>query len=429
MNEVYDPHFLRAITELGDRCEVAATEAIYGHGGIKLVEKGGRIDSLLYDQLVQHRLQVPIDQSLIVEGLLNPADLRKHADALIDEHPLCRRLAASSNSRKTLLTALESVPLPAPIAFRLALMREQRPELFLHSLQMTLVALFLAASEGIVETKATSLAAAALLHDIGVQHIDPALLQSGHQLTPKERRHLLAHPLTAMIIVQQYAAYSGEVATAILEHHERLDGSGYPRGLRNKEISPFGLILSLSEVVSAMFEHNLDAPELRLSLILRLNHRMFDQSLINHITGVLPQEGELQTPLIEHGREIVRLSQMHLAFTTWASMSSQLPEPDRRGHGAIAFIDDRLAALEQSMLEAGAQPDQLELLGDVIDDDPDSTAEMVLIGRETLWQLENIMHEVQGRWPSVEKEATPVNAMVNAWCVWLANWLGVAMER
>lgn len=429
MNEVYDPHFLRAITELGDRCKVAAVEAIFAHGGIKLVEKGGLIDSRLYDRLVQHRLQVPIDQSLIVEGSLTSADLRRHADALIEEHPLCRRLAASSDLRQVLLATLERVPLPASIAFRLALMREQRPELFLHSLQVALVALFLAAREGVAETRATSLATAALLHDIGVMHIDPTLLQRGHQLTPKERHHLLAHPLTAMIIVQQYAAYSGEVATAILEHHERLDGSGYPRGLRSKEISPFGRILSLSEVVSAMFEHNRDAPGLQLSLILRLNHRMFDQSLINHIVGVLPQEGELQTPSVEHGREIMRLSQMHLTFSTWASMSAPLSESERRGHGAVVFIDDRLAALKQSMIEAGIQPDQLELLGDVIDDDPDSTAEMVFLARETLWQLENIMHEVQGRWAGLEKGATPVDAMVNAWCVWLANWLGMATER
>ena len=51
------PHYLRALTDMADRRAVVTQDAIYTDNGIKLVEKGARIDSRLYDRLVQHKLR------------------------------------------------------------------------------------------------------------------------------------------------------------------------------------------------------------------------------------------------------------------------------------------------------------------------------------------------------------------------------------
>eukprot|EP01036_Dinobryon_divergens_P038944 gene38944-51212_t len=66
------PHYLRALTDMADRRTVVADAAIYTDNGIKLVEKGARIDSRLYDRLVQHKLREPIDSHLSIE---NPVDV------------------------------------------------------------------------------------------------------------------------------------------------------------------------------------------------------------------------------------------------------------------------------------------------------------------------------------------------------------------
>lgn len=72
-----------------------------------------------------------------------------------------------------------------------------------------------------------------------------------------QRKHLVAHPITAMLMVRDTQAYpkAAEVAeVAVLEHHERMDGSGHPRGLAGADISPMGRLLMLAEVVAAFYE-------------------------------------------------------------------------------------------------------------------------------------------------------------------------------
>ena len=67
-----DSHYLRALTDMADRRTVVAGAAIYAENGVKLLDKGARIDSRLYDRLVQHKLREPIDRHLSIE---NPVDV------------------------------------------------------------------------------------------------------------------------------------------------------------------------------------------------------------------------------------------------------------------------------------------------------------------------------------------------------------------
>ena len=78
------------------------------------------------------------------------------------------------------------------------------------------------------------------------------------------------------MLVDRFAEYSKEIVRAIVEHHERLDGSGYPRGLAGDALSPLGRVLALAEVVTAMFDGDAPLPEQRVSLLLRINPRRYD---------------------------------------------------------------------------------------------------------------------------------------------------------
>ena len=269
------PHYLRALTDMADQRAVVADAAIYTDNGIKLVDKGARIDSRLYDRLVQHKLREPIDRHLSVENPVDVPALLAAGQALIAEEPLPNLLAQALGTGARLLAPLRSMPLPAPIACKLTVMREQRPGLFVHSLQMMMVAVYLGLRSELSERECAALAAAALLHDVGVLHMDPAWSDPDHKMVGAQRKHLVAHPITAMLMIRDTGAYPRSVETAVLEHHERMDGSGYPRGLSGKDITPHGRILLLAEVVAAFYEKYDDMPAQRLSLVLRLNHRKF----------------------------------------------------------------------------------------------------------------------------------------------------------
>ncbi|MBV7426884.1 HD domain-containing protein [Acidovorax sp. sif1233] len=416
------PHYLRALTDMADRRMVVADAAIYTDNGIKLVEKGARIDGRLYDRLVQHKLREPIDRHLSIDNPVDVPALLAAGQALVEREVLPRLLAETLGSAARLLAPLRSLPLPPSMACKLTVMREQRPELFQHSLQMMTVAVFLAIKSELGERDCANLAAAALLHDLGVLHMDPAWSDPDHKVVGVQRKHLVAHPITAMLMIRDTQAYPRPVEVAVLEHHERMDGSGYPRGLAGADISVLGRILLLAEVVAAFYEKYDDMPAQRLSLVLRLNHRKFPSALVAHLLPLLQEEVARDSALMPLGNDAPR--QMDLlaeAFACWDQLKAALPpgtSAKTLPGSALAFVDARLLALQKALTEAGSHPQQqgefmAQLRGDTM-----GMAEVALVGREALWQLQSILNASHRRWPQLAQRATPADGAVADWCDW-----------
>lgn len=412
-------HYLRAVTDMAERCHVVTQDAIYTDNGVKLVDKGARIDSRLYDRLVQHKLRAPIDSQLSMENVVDVSALEALARTQCEAAPLPRLLAQALGGPARLLTPLRHMPLPPPMAFKLTVMREQRPDLLAHSVQMMLVALFLGIRSGWGERECVPLACAALLHDIGVLHMDPVWRNPEYKVSGAGRKHLVAHPVTAMLMVRAQQVYSRAVEEAVLEHHERMDGSGYPRGLPGAQISPMGQILLLAEVVAAFFEKYTDLPAQRLSLMLRLNHRKFPAVLVGHVLPLLPDAPEAGADLAPLQSDAARcIDVLSGAFQAWSDQREQLPEqwlalPSGR---ACAFVELRLAALQKALFEAGSHPRQMAELLEYLQGDAQGMAEVALVGREALWQLQSIVNASQRRWPQVMARTDAADTAVADWC-------------
>ena len=414
------PHYLRALTDMADRRAVVTQDAIYTDNGIKLVEKGARIDSRLYDRLVQDKLREPIDRHLTVENAVDVPALIAAGQDLAEQGVLPQMLAQALGSAGKLLAPLRSVSLPDPVAFKLTVMRDQRPGLFEHSLQMMMVAVFLGLKSGLSERDCVPLAAAALLHDAGVLHMDPSWMDPLNKVTGVQRKHLVAHPITSMLMLKDAGVYPRSVEIAVLEHHERMDGSGYPRGLPGAEISPMGRILLLAEVVTAFYEKYTDMPAQRLSLVLRLNHRKFPAALVAHVLPLLQEDVARDSALMPLGADApVQIDTLAGAFEQWEQLKAALPPAARQEPGSVfAFADIRLQALQKALIEAGSHPRQQGDLLEQLQGDALGLAEVALVGREALWQLQSIVNACYRRWPQLTDRASPADAAVADWCDW-----------
>ena len=413
------PYYLRALTDMANRRAVVTQDAIYTDNGVKLVEKGARIDSRLYDRLVQHKLREPIDRHLTIENAVDVPALMAAGHELAQESALLQLLAqALDGSCARLLQPLRSMPLPEPIACKLTVMREQRPDLFRHSLQMMMVAVFLALKSGLGERDCVSVAAAALLHDAGVLHMDPSWMDPQHKVQGAQRKHLVAHPITSMLMLQDAGVYPQTAAIAVLEHHERMDGSGYPRSLPGADISPMGRILLLAEVVTAFYEKYTDMSAQRLSLMLRLNHRKFPAALVAHVLPLLQEDETRESALVPLGADApVHIDTLADAFAQWEQLKAALPLAVRQESGGVfAFADARLQALQKALIEAGSHPGQQGDLLEHLQGDAVGLAEVALVGREALWQLESIVNACYRRWPRLSERAGPAEAAVADWC-------------
>jgi len=104
---------------------------------------------------------------------------------------------------------------------------------------------------------------AGLMHDIGKISVPAEILSKPGRLNNMEFSMIKAHPQAAYDILR-VIDFNCPVADIVLQHHERLDGSGYPQGLKGEEILLEARILSVADVVEAMSSHRPYRPALAI---------------------------------------------------------------------------------------------------------------------------------------------------------------------
>lgn len=96
------------------------------------------------------------------------------------------------------------------------------------------------------------LGAGFFLHDLGKIFVDETILNKPGKLTDVEMKQIRRHPALGYRILNKTNQLTNECATVVLQHHERDDGKGYPKGLRGSEIHEYGRICSLADVYDAL---------------------------------------------------------------------------------------------------------------------------------------------------------------------------------
>ena len=97
-------------------------------------------------------------------------------------------------------------------------------------------------------------------------------------------RHLVVHPHVGQLLITQLTNYPAALARAVAEHHERLDGSGYPHALQRDAVSPLGRLMAVTEAALAVLRS--ERPELaRVSIALRVVPGEFDLAWLGPIAG------------------------------------------------------------------------------------------------------------------------------------------------
>lgn len=124
---------------------------------------------------------------------------------------------------------------------------------YAHSIGVAAYAMVLAREMGIQdEQDVADVGLAGILHDVGKTMVDPAIINKKGPLNAEEWAIMKKHPQYGGEILRRHKALSPAIILAAEGHHENLDGSGYPRGLRAKEMDPLVRIVSLSDAFSAL---------------------------------------------------------------------------------------------------------------------------------------------------------------------------------
>jgi PAS domain S-box-containing protein/putative nucleotidyltransferase with HDIG domain len=116
---------------------------------------------------------------------------------------------------------------------------------------------------GFKEDKIKEISWASLLHDIGKISVPAELLVLPRKLNPVEFSIIKTHPLVAYNILKVIPNFEN-ISEIVLQHHERLDGSGYPKEIKGDQILKEARIIAVSDVVEAMINHRPYRPALTL---------------------------------------------------------------------------------------------------------------------------------------------------------------------
>jgi PAS domain S-box-containing protein/putative nucleotidyltransferase with HDIG domain len=123
-----------------------------------------------------------------------------------------------------------------------------------HQRRVSILATAIAIEMGLPEEQVERIRIASLVHDIGKIHIPSEILSKPSPLRKTEFELLKGHPAAGAEIISRFA-FPEDISTIVHQHHERLDGSGYPDGLKGDEILFEARILAVADVVEAMVSH------------------------------------------------------------------------------------------------------------------------------------------------------------------------------
>lgn len=136
-----------------------------------------------------------------------------------------------------------------------------------------------------------------LLHDIGKIGIPDSILLKKGKLTVDEYEGMKRHPSIGLNILSQVKLLE-PMLPAIVEHHERLDGSGYPYQLKGQEISLMGRIVAVADVFDAMASDRYYRSTMMVDEVLRYLHenaeRKFDRDCVQALSLILARSRDLE---------------------------------------------------------------------------------------------------------------------------------------
>jgi PAS domain S-box-containing protein len=134
-----------------------------------------------------------------------------------------------------------------------------------HQRRVTILACAIAEEMGLTEDQFDGLRMAGLIHDLGKINVPAEILSKPGRITEIEFSLIRYHPQVCHDILKTIEL-PWPVAKIVLQHHERLDGSGYPNGLKGDDIMMEARILSVADVVEAMASHRPYRPALGIEL-------------------------------------------------------------------------------------------------------------------------------------------------------------------
>lgn len=170
-------------------------------------------------------------------------------------------------------------------------LRERDNRTYNHGLHVSMYLIALGRQIGFPKDELSHLGMIGLLADVGKLRIDRKLLEKPGMLTPSEYKIVQGHVQLGIVTLRSGGSFPREVELGIAEHHERIDGSGYPKGMRGDEISIYGRLAGICDTFAALTAPRpyADAlsPQDALMSLLEWSGKLFHETLVEQLVQAI----------------------------------------------------------------------------------------------------------------------------------------------
>jgi HD-GYP domain-containing protein (c-di-GMP phosphodiesterase class II) len=196
-----------------------------------------------------------------------------------------------SEIRRALVSFLEAAVLKPRAIFTLHRYVKKEEYLFHHAVSVAALSALLAHKLHYPKGDWIQIGMAGALSDCGMAKIDPKILNKQGKLSPDEFEEIKRHPQYSFQMLKQVPVIKDDVRKGVLQHHERMDGSGYPLGKKGDQLQSYGKIIAVADVYHAMTSvrkyKNKQSPFRVLETILEDDFGKFDVRVVAALTKSL----------------------------------------------------------------------------------------------------------------------------------------------
>lgn len=339
---------------------IAASDICNAQGQI-IAKKGTRIDSALTERITRFKLMRPLEHSIVIENELTATSLAECFSVYLQGDASTAHFFKRYHDPNDLLSLCEKVVDDAIIRQKITVMSLILPSVFEQAMFCAWFGYLIARKSAEQGVAPDDLFVAGMCHDLGMIHIPSDILNKKTDLTPEEWRQIHVHPIIGYNILKETPGISKNVARAVIEHHENIDGTGYPRSRPGENLTFEGQLLNLLDGVNAIYlrrckPHNRPLSDL-IPIVQISRHSRFGP-LAKKMIVLLRELPKVDTHRLpdEHIEDIIKVVKGHGKYiNTCVEIAKHMVSAIgfRHENLAIASIQNSIFHISMSIVQSG----------------------------------------------------------------------------
>ncbi|MEL6184077.1 MAG: HD domain-containing phosphohydrolase [Myxococcota bacterium] len=385
---------------------VRANGDVYSVHGVLICRKGAAIDYDTARKIVRHKLTMPLDKSVELENAISASGLLRRFEDVLEKFSDVRTAHETLELHRLFSVVATKLTLPPLIAQKLTVMRLRQGELTDQTLLGAWCATAIARELDLEEKEIALVYLAAICRDLGMLHIDPKLINRPTKTLygPDEWKTLQSHVVASHMILKECDGIPDRLPEAVIQHHENVDGTGYPSNFMGEELGLMGQILSVADTVAALRIRRFQGTGRNIrdvQSILHIDSDAYLTEVHSAAVRVLARSGVSKTRFhdFENRDRLVRtLHRRARAMVSCGGMLEDMPalfsaEAEKRL--ALRVLSTFIERLANTFARSGLGDGELvKWLGRVADNDDEASLELLsevdLQQRELLWQFRRL---------------------------------------